>query len=223
MRVLVMLGVLSLAAVAAAQEGTVAVPSAYKIQFENEWVKVTRVVYGPMAKLPPHAHTPLPAAYVYLNDGGPVRYKHIGGHGTVATRPATKAGAFRIYRGLDEVHAVENTAAVPSEFLRVEFKNTPGDLATFKGKFERPASADGEQVHFDHTQMRATRVWVKPGESRQVAATEPALLIALANGVGMKVGQERWLASGGTITLTNTGTAPVDLLRFDLKTTPTTR
>lgn len=31
--------------------------------------------------------------------------------------------------------------ALPSEFLRVEFKNTPGDMATFRGKFERPATA----------------------------------------------------------------------------------
>ncbi len=224
MRVLVMLGVLSLAAVTAAQEGPVAMPSAYTIQFENDWVKVTRVVYGPMAKLPPHAHTQLPSAYVYLHDGGPVRFTHIGGHGTVSTRPATKAGAFRIYRGIDEVHEVENTVAVPSEFLRVEFKNTPGDLATFRGKFERPATAAGEQVHFDHAQMRASRVWVPPGQSLKVeASAQPALLIALAPLSGLNVGQERWLAAGATTALTNTGTAPVDVLRFDLKTGPQTR
>lgn len=224
MRVLVMFGVLSLAVVTAAQEGVVAVPSAYKLQFENEWVKVTRVVYGPLAKLPAHAHTPLPAAYVYLNDGGPVRYKHIGGQGTVATRPATKAGAFRIYRGLEEVHEVENTAAVPSEFLRVEFKNTPGDMTTFRGKFERPAAATAAQVHFDHAQMRASRLWVAAGQSLKVAAgDQPALLIALAPVGDLKAGQERWLGAGAGTVLSNTSPASVDVLRFDLKTRPPAR
>ena len=44
------------------------------------------VRYEPMQKLAGHAHTPNPSAYVYLNDGPPVRFTHIGGKGTVATR-----------------------------------------------------------------------------------------------------------------------------------------
>jgi hypothetical protein len=224
MKLLVLAGVLSVAAAGAAQEGAVAVPSAYRVQFENAWVKVTRVTYAPLAKLPAHEHTPLPSAYVYLNDGGPVRFKHVGGHATVATRPATKAGAFRVYRGIDEVHEVENTTATPSDFLRVEFKTAPGDLASFRGRFERSTPAAGDQVQFDHTLMRATRVWVQPGQTLTVeAATEPALVIALAEGTSLTLGQERWLARGTVASLTNTGASPVDLLRFDFKTAPPTR
>src|SRR6267142_2803381 len=43
-------------------------PQAYKLQFENDWVKVTRVHYAPHEKLPPHQHTQSASAYVYLND-----------------------------------------------------------------------------------------------------------------------------------------------------------
>jgi hypothetical protein len=205
---------------AAAQEGTTALPRNYQLRFENAWVKVTAVRYGPNEKLPGHTHTPNPSAYVYLNDGGPVIFRHVGG--SAATRPATKAGAFRVYRGLVEVHEVENTAATPSEFLRVELKTEGRDPAAFRGKFERPAAPVTEPViHFDHAQVRISRVWVQPRQELTIAAeTQPALLIALASGGGMSAGQERWVAQGRSITLANSGKAALDFLRFDFKTRP---
>src|SRR5688572_32368542 len=118
-----------------AQEGTVTLPRNYKVQFENAWVKVTAVRYGPNEKLPGHAHTPNPAAYVYLNDGPPVIFRHVGG--SAATRAATTAGTVRVYRGLEEVHEVENTGNAPSEFLRVEFKTAGLSPDTLRGKFAR--------------------------------------------------------------------------------------
>jgi len=70
-----------------------------------------------------------------------VLFKHVGGKGTVAKRPETKAGAFRVYRGLVEIHEVENTVDVPSEFLRIEVKTESLEPATFRGKLERPSGA----------------------------------------------------------------------------------
>jgi hypothetical protein len=81
----------------AAQDPVTTLPNAYTKQFENEWVRVVRVHYPPYAKLPAHAHNALPAAYVYLNDGGPVLFKHLGTSYGAATRPATKAGGFRAF------------------------------------------------------------------------------------------------------------------------------
>ena len=195
MKVLSMLSVFLFAAAAARQEGAVTLPAAYKIQFENEWVKVTRVHYAPLQKLAPHAHTPRPSAYVYLNDGGPVRFKHIGGHNTVATRPATKAGAFRVYRGLVEIHEVENTSATPSEFLRVELKTEATNPDAFRGKFERPAPGAGsaELIQFDHPQVSISRIRVAP-RGRLVVTGAPSLLIALIPGGSTTLGQELWLA-----------------------------
>jgi hypothetical protein len=203
-----------------AQEGTATLPKNYQLRFENAWVKVTAVRYGPNEKLPGHTHTPNPSAYVYLNDGGPVIFRHVGG--SSATRPATKAGAFRVYRGLVEVHEVENTIASPSEFLRVELKTEKRDPASFRGKFERPAAPTAEPtIHFDHGQVRISRLWAAPGEKLAVKTeAQPALIIALVSGGGSKAGEVQWLTVGGGTTLHNSSTTPIDFLRLDFKTPP---
>jgi hypothetical protein len=214
------LGILALVtAGVTAQEGIATLPRNYSLQFENAWVKVTAVRYGPNEKLAAHTHTPNPAAYVYLNDGPPVIFAHDGGK--AATRPATKAGAVRIYRGLQEVHSVENTGSTPSEFLRVELKTDAREPGSFWGKYERGAASVEPVVHFNHPQLRISRVWVGSGQRVTVRAdAEPALLIALAPGNGISAGQERWVEASGSIELANTGAAPVDFLRFDFKTRP---
>jgi hypothetical protein len=212
--------VLAITVGVSAQEGAVTLPWNYQVQFENAWVKVTAVRYGPNEKLPGHTHTPNPSAYVYLNDGGPVIFRHVGG--PAATREATKAGAFRVYRGLEEVHEVENTSSVPSEFLRVELKTEGRDPATFRGKFMRPAAPGKEAVvHLDHPQVRISRLWVNPGQRLEIkAAEEPALLISLGSGPGVNAGQHHWLPAHRSSELSNSGAAPIDFLRFDLKTRP---
>ena len=205
---------------AAAQEGTELLPRNYKLQFENAWVKVTAVRYGPNEKLPGHTHTPNPAAYVYLNNGGPVIFRHVGGPS--ATRAATKAGTFRVYRGLEEIHEVENTTATPSEFLRIELKTEGRDPGAFRGKFERPAAPSVEPVtHLDHPQVRISRVWLDAGEKLTVSTqSEPALIIALAPAGDIRAGQEWWVSPAGSVELSNTANTPIDLLRFELRTRP---
>ena len=222
MKTMTMLAVLTVCATLTvrAQDAATALPKNYRVQFENEWVKVTAVQYGANEKLPGHTHTPNASAYVYLNDGPPVIFRHVGGK--AATRPATKAGAFRVYRGLDEVHEVENTGSVPSEFLRVELKTEALEPGSFWGKFERPASpAEGAIVHFNHRQVRISRVWLNPGQPLSVTtAIDPALLIALASGGDFTRGKHLWIGPGTSTKLSNGGSTPIDFLRFDLKTPP---
>jgi hypothetical protein len=214
--------VASLVAGAVALGQGASLPSNYQVTFENPWVRVTAVRYAPLEKVAAHAHTPYASAYVYLNDGPPVVFKHVGEKGTAATRAATKAGAFRVYRGLEEVHEVENTGNAPSEFLRVEFKTAPLEPGTFWGKFERPSMPAPEPVvHFNHSQLRASRLWLQPRQATDImTTTEPALLIALATGAGLKIGEAKWLEPSSRTRLTNTAPAPIDLLRFDFKTRP---
>lgn len=223
MQWMVLTGVVLLGATAAAQPAATALPPNYKVQFENEYVRVTSVRYGPNEKLPGHAHTPTPSAYVYLNDGGPVIYRHMP-NGPAATRPATKAGAFRVYRGLDEVHEVENTTATVSDFLRVEMKTQVIDAATIRGKFERPGAPAGDALtQFDHAMFAVSRVWVQPGRQQAVVTgPQPALVIALSNSGGWSAGQVRWIPANRRATLDNSSTSPIDFLRFDVKTAPVT-
>ncbi len=216
------LGVLVvLTAAISAQEGIATLPKNYRLQFENAWVKVTAVRYGPNEKLPGHTHTPNPAAYVYLNDGPPVIFSHAGGK--PATRAATRAGAFRVYRGLQEVHDVENTGNVASEFLRVELKTEATEPGSFFGKFERGSPSATAIVHFNHPQLRISRIWIQPGQALDVTtAAEPALLIALQSSGDATVGQERWIEPLTSMKWSNAGSRPIDFLRFDFRTRPAT-
>jgi hypothetical protein len=202
--------------------GAQGLPSNYNVQFENAWVRVTSVRYAPRERVAPHSHTPYASAYVYLNDGPPVVFKHVGGKGMAATRAATRAGAFRVYKGLEEIHEAENTGDTPSEFLRVELKTGALEPGRFSGKFERPAApAAGAVVHFDHPQVRISRVWITPGQSIDIApAGEPVLMIALMKGVGLDVGGTKWIEPSARARFTSTAAAPIDLLRFDFKTGP---
>ncbi|HEY7913810.1 MAG TPA: hypothetical protein VIG62_18000 [Blastocatellia bacterium] len=213
-------------------------PKAYKLQFENEWVKVVRVHYAPHEKLPAHEHTPTASAYVYLNDGGPVVFNHIDKDYGAVTRPPTKAGSFRVYRGLQELHEVENKSELPSHFLRVEFKTDPVNEKSLRGKFHReqyPAGENFQKVQFENEQIRVTRLVCAPGKTLDVSTSpgEPALFIALTDAqlkvsgvkqktarINLGLGQARWVEINQQEQLENTGAAPAEVLRFDFKTKP---
>lgn len=228
-----------LSTLATGQDPTKTLPNNYKLQFENEWVKVTRVHYGPHEKLPSHRHTQTASAYVYFNDSGPVVFKHIGLDYGAVTRPATKAGSFRLYRGLTEMHEVENLSELPSDFLRVEFKTEPINDKGLRGRFYREAYPPGEnfqKVQFENEQVRITRLVCVKGKPTKISTSpaEPALLVALTASnlelnkgrvllsSSLDAGKTLWISSGQEKTVSNSGLTnqPVELLRFDFKTKP---
>jgi hypothetical protein len=224
---------------AAFQDPLVVSPAAYRLEFENGWVRVVRVRYEPKSVIAPHFHTEQASAYVYLNDGGPILLKHEGLPYAGVTRPATKAGSFRIYKGLKEVHSVENPTDTPSEFLRVEFKTEPLEEGLLRGKFfrEDPARmATVQRIQFENAQVRITRVVVAPEGRLEVRAspTEPALLVALTTGQvaepfsegdarRLGAGQTTWLGADASAKVIGGGSGPSEMLRFDFKTKPRER
>ena len=211
---------IALATVVSAQDPTNSLPQNYKREFENEYVRVTRVVYPAHAKLPGHAHTPLATAYVYLSDSGPVAFTHIGAEYGAVTRPPTVAGAFRVYRGLEEVHEVENLSDRASEFLRVEFKTDPVDPPTLRGKFmpEPPSSEVLRKVQFENAQVRITRLrWPQNSTLELSRSAIPSLLVSLTDG---EMGRVRWLPAGHAETLTNPGMPSKEAVRIEFKTDP---
>jgi hypothetical protein len=211
----------------AGQEADRSLPEAYRLQFENEWVKVVRVHYAPHVKLPSHAHTKRAAAYIYLSDAGPVVFRHVGaGYGS-ATRPAVKAGMFRLFRAVGEMHEVENTSPLASDFLRVEFKTEPKEEKLLRGRFRREAAPPGENletVQFENAQIRVTRLVIAAGKLLDVVtdATEPCLLISLFPAPGQAAGETRWLPVTRTERITNHSIDPLEFLRFDFRTAPLT-
>ncbi|MGH9837863.1 MAG: tetratricopeptide repeat protein [Blastocatellia bacterium] len=220
---------------AVAQDPVKVAPQAYKLEFENDHVKVQRVYYGPRVKIPEHDHTAFGAAYVYLTDAGPVVFKHVGLSYGAVTRPAVKARSFRLYKAVKETHEVENLGDTPSDFLRVEFKTEPAkDPNTLRGKFFRedvPAGENLQKVQFENEQVRITRLLCAAGKSCEFApgATEASLLIALTavhltpprgDRLNLMPGQTRWLPAGAREPWTNAGKEAAEWLRFDFKTAP---
>ena len=223
-----------LAVNAIAQDPLQLLPNAYKLEFENEWVKIVRVHYAPHEKLPAHEHTPTASAYVYLSDGGPVVFNHKEYY--AVTRPATKAGSFRVYKGLQEHHEVENQSDLPSDFLRVEFKTEPVDEKSLKGRFYRedfPVDQNYQKVQFENEQIRITRLVCAPRKTLELSSgsSQPALLIALssvafkkeqakgkAQPLKLGVGQTAWIPEDRRERFQNIANAPAEVLRFDFKT-----
>lgn len=212
-----------------AQDPLKVAPHAYQLRFENDWVRVVEVNYGPREKIVAHDHTPTSTAYVYLNDAGPVDFVHIGLSYGAVTRPATVAGSFRLYRGLPEVHEVKNDSDTKSRFLRVEFKTEPKNDRLLRGKFFREEYPKGEnfrKVQFENDQIRVTRLVTAPGLPLEVFAspTEPALLVALTDvefgggGLTLALGSTEWIGPGQAKTWSHRGRAPAEMLRFDFRT-----
>ena len=202
----------------ASDEPTALLSAAYKPQFENEWVRVVHVTYAPHVKLPVHAHPRMAAAYVYLNDAGPVVFRHAGREYGEITRPPTKAGAFRLHRAVTEEHAVENLSDTASEFLRVEFKTDPQEQLTLRGRFYSEPNTAGriEHLQFENAQLRITRLVLEPSQSTSIVTTDtvPALVIALTDG------HEQWVPAHSTQEVSNPSDKTIELLRFDFKTAP---
>lgn len=220
--------------VSTAQDATRSAPGAYRTQFENDFVHVIRAHYGPNERVPVHEHPTLVTVYIYLNASGPVQFRHVE-DGRVATRLPTTAGSFRVSRGGDEKHAVVNTTALPSDFLRLEFKTDPaGAPSPFHRETMKtyPAGENTADVKFVNPQLRITRLVVAPGKAldQSAAAGEPALIVALKDGAlsgfrgdaatTIAAGDERWLDVGQQARVSNTGSAPAELLRIDFLTAP---
>jgi hypothetical protein len=229
----------AVAATSLAQDPLLVAPNAYKLWFENPWVRVVRVHYGPREQVVAHDHTSTSAAFVYLNDSGKVIFDHIDKDYSAVTRDPTKAGSFRVYYGLQEVHKVSNNSDLPSEFLRVEFKTEPKGEMTLKGKFFREPRVEGEiarKIQFENEQIRITRLVWPPGKSVEIktAPEEPALIVALSEAgasvalhTGNKTspltlshGRSRWVGADQQETWENTGRGDIEALRFDFKTAP---
>jgi hypothetical protein len=223
-----------------AQDPFKTAPHAYKLQFENEWVQVTRVHYGPHAKIPAHNHTRWPAAYVYLNDAGSIIFKHVGWDEPDLTRPPTKAGSFRLSPTLavGETHMVENPNGTPSDFLRVEFKTQPVGRELLRGRFERknyPVGRDVRKMEFENGQIRITRLICAPHKTVEIKtpSSRPALLVVLISANLKSIGADRsakqqtfaagdtiWFAAGQQERFENLGDKPMELLMFDFRTAP---
>ena len=211
-------GVMTVMALGVLQDPTTSLPDAYKVQFENDYVRVVRVHYDAGAKLPEHTHPGGTTVYVYLNDSEGVVFSHVGGSNRSVTRPAVKAGAIRIASGPEEHHTAENTSSTPSDFLRVYFKTDDGGVKNLRQRLSPTED-------FNNKQMRITRVAVQPGDKTLIEAKDhPVLRITASRGMKQwtKLPDDfvRWLDKGTTEEFSASGEFPADIIRIDFLTKP---
>ena len=221
-----------------AQDPFKVAPQAYKLQFENESVKVVRVHYAPREKIASHDHPKRGTIYVYLKDGGPVRFIHVGSEPYSLVRPPIKANGFRLARAVTESHEVENLSDITSDYLRIELMTDPVDDKSFRGRFPlEPHAQDKsfQKVAFENEQVRIVRVFCAADQTFNVTKnlSLPALLVAFSpvqfkvtkNGrtnsrMELGMGETKWLEGASQEPIIYSGKQPVELPRIEFKTKP---
>lgn len=212
-------------------DGLVAFPNVYSVQLENPWVRLVRVRLPAGANLAMHSHPPGFMFHVYLNDADPVLFSHDGAPYEI-TRPPVTARSYRIGTATPEVHAVLNPSERPSDYLRVEYKTRDSEHS--RRRVHAPPLPDTSVAVVEHSgqSSRVTRVTIAPRDSTSfdTSDAQPALFIfvtdaTITDGTGTeakqaRAGDERFVAPGGRLSLRNTGNAPLQLLRFDFLTPP---
>ena len=104
----------SVAQVAMAQDPVAVAPGQYKVEFEDDAVRVLRVVYAPGEKSAMHEHPDSVAVYV---TGGRIRITLPDGR---IGEPQVPPG--RVMRHAAGGHAIENIGDAPFELVLVELK-----------------------------------------------------------------------------------------------------
>lgn len=215
--------------VGVAQDPTKIAPDNYKLQFDNETVRVLRVRYEGLQKVPVHDHSRFPAAYVYLNDAGPVNFIHVGWPGDpVLVRKPVKAGTLRLSKtsSATETHSVHNVSKTATEFLRIEFKTLrQGDSLAYK-RYE-PEGYDRRRsfssVLLASSEFTATRIVEPPTGSITISAAERPALLAFVTGSRIEgrdqpIGHTVWVAKGRSIVISTPAGGPLEFFRFDITT-----
>jgi quercetin dioxygenase-like cupin family protein len=221
---------LLLAFSALAQDPLQVAPQHYRLDLENDWVKVLRVHYGPRETSVLHQHPAGPTVFVYVDDGGRMQFHH--DEGLLLERPPVKAGGIRFTRGNAESHHVKYLGDTPTTYLRVELKTEPVELLAV-GRDVRLAREPSPQpgaglvkTQFANGQIRIVRLICPAGGTCPPPANpaDPALVVAITPGVlsGRKVvpGDSLWCPAGATPAWNNTAPAEFEAVRIELRSRP---
>ena len=153
------------------EHATIADPTHYKVEFENEYVKVLRVKYGPYEKSPMHSHGWL--AGVHLTDAK-ARFTPKGGKGEIRDIKAGDVGL-----GESEIHTVENMTDKDWETILVEFKKEyPGDISELK-RNATIVDPKHYSVEIENDRARIVRVKYGPNAKSVMHQHNPGVVIFL--------------------------------------------
>jgi hypothetical protein len=199
------------------QDATTALLKAYRLEFENDWVRVVRAHYDAKAKLPEHEHPAGATVYLYLNASDGVVFQHDDGSAPLP-RPPVQPGGIRLAVAPLEHHTMTNNADTPSDFIRILLKTQ------VPAKISRPHTRMTPTVmDYEHAMLRVSRINVEPGTKTRVEAKNyPVLRIAWVPGksewrIAAKDGY-RFLDKATTEEFEVTGEVPMQLVTIELRT-----
>ena len=200
---------------------TVADPGHYKIEFENEYVKVLRVNYGPKERSPMHSHSKLVG--VHLTDA---KGKFTSKDGKVEIR-TVKAGD--VGEGPAEIHMVENLTGEKWQTILVEFKKRyPHGISKLKRDATTVAPTH-YKTEMENDWVRIVRAKYGPNERSHMHEHNSGVVVfldstkhQLINEDGSKIdadfkaGDVIW-ADAATHRAVNLENKPIELVLFELK------
>jgi len=191
-------------------------PDNYHFVFENEWARASRVTFRPGDKLPVHQHPSTPTTvYVYVTDGGPIRFSHVTGEnvaGLSIVRKPVRAGGIRFAHGAPETHTVEYLGDVPTEYARIELRTEPIDRPVRDVRLPpEPAelSKSSRSVRFENGQVRIVQLTCAAGQMCAGNAAEPAVVVTMS---GPHRGEIEWSPGPAQ--------GPLEQVRIELKSKP---
>ena len=194
-----------------AVESVTALPDSYKLEFENDYVRVVRVHYDVGAKLPEHIHPGGMTAYVYLNDNEGVIFNHAGGGERPYLRPPVKAGGARFQTSLEEHHTLENPSPTPSDFIRVWYKT---DLVGLGHALRRRIPLSEQE--YSNKATRISRPAFEAGKDLAVAPSDhPSVLVAWPSG------KHYWIDPKASPSIPTTDSDTKGFVRIEFLTAPT--
>ena len=188
----------------------------YQLVFENQYVRATRVIYGPHETAPVHNHPPNPVTvYVYITDADVMQFHHVTGEhvaGFTINRKPVKAGGIRVAHGAPETHDVKYMGDDLAEYARLELRTEPIDRPTRDVRLppfslDKPSWAESQ---FENGQLRIMRIRCEAGQKcPSTGHNEPAVVVVLT---GEHRGEILWSPEGQM--------GPMEQVRIELKSSP---
>lgn len=160
---------------ASAQDPTSVDAKHYKVEFENDQVRVLRASYGPKEKSVMHQHPDAVAVSITGTNG---KFSFPDGKSQMR---AFKAG--QVKWSPAETHLPQNLSAKPFQVILVELKGQSGGAAMPAGSAD-PIKADPKRhkLEFENNRVRVIRFKGGPGEKQPMHGHPGSVAIYLTNG-----------------------------------------
>ena len=155
------------------EDSTVAAPEHYKVEFENEYVRVVRVAYNPGEESEMHSHSPLVAVSltggqgIFTDQDGNEETRPEAFAGDVLTDPGSSHSVLSISKGYEELVFIEPKKSFPFSINDVPNAIELDDIDS--------------KIELEEFGVRAIRMKGKPGSESPYHSHRAGVIVALTD------------------------------------------